>query len=104
MLYDIEYENDALLFHGELRRASFYGQSQGGRSLRAAFVFYCDLNSAPSRRRKPGASAQNGNLCAIANIAETTCAFYVPLGVKDQPGVLAAIAQILGNNALWVPF
>lgn len=98
VLYDIEFENNAILFHGEYSGEHLF-MGRGAGRFPTAFSVYSDLLHLASGRAGLSHSQQSGYL-PIADIAETSSAFYLRLRVKDQPGVLAAIAQILGNNAL----
>lgn len=105
VLYDIEYENNAILFHGEYSGEHLF-MGKGAGKFPTAFAVYSDLlhlKSGGARRpstEQSADSSQGEGYLPIADIAETSAAFYLRLRVKDQPGVLAAIAQILGNNAL----
>lgn len=98
VLYDIEYENNAILFQGEYSGEHLF-MGKGAGKFPTAFSVYSDLLHLQSGSAR-WASAQGEGYLPIANIADTSSAFYLRLRVKDQPGVLAAIAQILGNNAL----
>jgi len=98
VLYDIEYENNALLFHGEFSGEHLF-MGKGAGKFPTAFSVYADL----IRMREQASVQKPRNIegyLPVADIAETRAAYYLRLRVKDQPGVLAAIAQILGNNAL----
>jgi homoserine dehydrogenase len=99
VLYDIEYENNALLFHGEYSGEHLF-MGKGAGKFPTAFSVYSDLIQLQAAAANPAPARKMETYLPIANIAETTSAFYLRLRVKDQPGVLAAIAQILGNNAL----
>lgn len=101
VLYDIEYENNALLFHGEYSGEHLF-MGKGAGKFPTAFSVFSDLvHLQTSEGTGSAASARNiETYLPIADIADTTSAFYLRLRVKDQPGVLAAVAQILGNNAL----
>jgi homoserine dehydrogenase len=98
VLYDIEYENNAILFHGEYSGEHLF-MGKGAGKFPTAFSVYSDLVHLLSGRAVWN-HTQGEAYLPIANIADTSSAFYLRLRVKDQPGVLAAIAQILGNNAL----
>jgi homoserine dehydrogenase len=97
-LYDIEYENNAILFHGEYSGEHLF-MGKGAGKFPTAFSVYADLLHL-SAGRAVFSHTQGEAYLPIADIAETSSPFYLRLRVKDQPGVLAAIAQILGNNAL----
>lgn len=98
VLYDIEYENNAILFHGEYSGEHLF-MGKGAGKFPTAFSVYSDLKHLQSGSARWSYQQGQGYL-AIGDIADTSSAFYLRLRVKDQPGVLAAIAQILGNNAL----
>jgi homoserine dehydrogenase len=98
VLYDIEYENNAILFHGEYSGEHLF-MGKGAGKFPTAFSVYSDLMHLKSGSARWQYSQGQGYL-TIGDIADTSSAFYLRLRVKDQPGVLAAIAQILGNNAL----
>jgi len=98
VLYDVEYENNAILFHGEFSGEHLF-MGKGAGKFPTAFSVYSDLLHL-SRGAAKWVSDQGQGYLALADTLETTSAFYLRLRVKDQPGVLAAIAQILGNNAL----
>lgn len=98
VLYDIEYENNAILFQGEYSGEHLF-MGKGAGKFPTAFAVYSDLLHLKSGGAR-WIYAQGEGYLPIADIAETSAAFYLRLRVKDQPGVLAAIAQILGNNAL----
>lgn len=98
VLYDIEYENNALLFHGEFSGEHLF-MGKGAGKFPTAFSVYADLMRMREQASVPKARGIEGYL-PVADISETKAAYYLRLRVKDQPGVLAAIAQILGNNAL----
>ncbi len=105
VLYDIEYENNAILFHGEYSGEHLF-MGKGAGKFPTAFSVYSDLmhlksgNARWPSGTRSGQYSQGQGYLAIGDIADTSSAFYLRLRVKDQPGVLAAIAQILGNNAL----
>jgi homoserine dehydrogenase len=98
VLYDIEFENNAILFEGEYSGEHLF-MGKGAGKFPTAFSVFSDL-----MQLKAGGARWTYNHGAgylpIADISDTSAAFYLRLRVKDQPGVLAAIAQILGNNAL----
>ncbi|MFO1472507.1 MAG: homoserine dehydrogenase [Turneriella sp.] len=98
VLFDIEYENNALLFHGEYSGEHLF-MGKGAGKFPTAFSVYSDLIHLQNGGARWSYKQGQGYL-PIGNIADTSSAFYLRLRVKDQPGVLAAIAQILGNNAL----
>lgn len=98
VLYDIEYENNAILFHGEFSGEHLF-MGKGAGKFPTAFSVYSDLIHLKNGGARWSYKQGQGYL-AIGDIADTSSAFYLRLRVKDQPGVLAAIAQILGNNAL----
>lgn len=98
VLYDIEYENNALLFHGEFSGEHLF-MGKGAGKFPTAFSVYADLMRMREQASVPKPRGIEGYL-PVADISETKAAYYLRLRVKDQPGVLAAIAQILGNNAL----
>jgi homoserine dehydrogenase len=109
VLYDIEYENNAILFQGEYSGEHLF-MGKGAGKFPTAFSVFSDLmhlkrSEADAVLQCPGpaVSGPTGRIegyLPIGDIADTSSAFYLRLRVKDQPGVLAAIAQILGNNAL----
>ncbi len=101
VLYDIEYENNALLFHGQYSGEHLF-MGKGAGKFPTAFSVFSDLIQLQANLHKVGAQTARRieTYLPIADIADTISAFYLRLRVKDQPGVLAAIAQILGNNAL----
>ncbi len=98
VLFDIEYENNAILFHGEFSGEHLF-MGKGAGKFPTAFSVYSDLIHLQNGGARWSHRQGQGYL-PIGNIADTSSAFYLRLRVKDQPGVLAAIAQILGNNAL----
>lgn len=98
VLFDIEYENNAILFHGEYSGEHLF-MGKGAGKFPTAFSVYSDLLHLQSENTKLRLE-YDGSYLTIGDIAQTSSAFYLRLRVKDQPGVLAAIAQILGNCAL----
>ncbi|MBV6492153.1 MAG: Homoserine dehydrogenase [Turneriella sp.] len=103
VLYDIEYENNAILFQGEYSGEHLF-MGKGAGKFPTAFSVYSDLlylkSGSAAAARKFAHTPLSTNYLSIGDISDTSSAFYLRLRVKDQPGVLAAIAQILGNNAL----
>ncbi|HRP68174.1 MAG TPA: homoserine dehydrogenase [Turneriella sp.] len=100
VLYDIEYENNAILFHGEYSGEHLF-MGKGAGKYPTAFSVYSDLLTLKSQAGCALPQRElSTNYLAIGDIADTSSSFYLRLRVKDQPGVLAAVAQILGNNAL----
>lgn len=105
VLYDIEFENNAILFAGEYSGEHLF-MGKGAGKFPTAFAVYSDLLylkglTALGTSASPLANGTaDTSYLTISDIADTSSAFYLRLRVKDQPGVLAAIAQILGNNAL----
>ena len=97
-LHDVEYENNAIAFSGEFSQEHLF-TGKGAGKLPTAFSVLSDLMHLKEGKPK-WISESAEKYLPIADIAETSCAFYLRLRVKDQRGVLAAIAQILGNNAL----
>lgn len=98
VLYDIEYENNAILLRGEFSGEHLF-MGKGAGKFPTAFSVYSDLMHL-KRGNASWSYEQGRGYLPIGDISETSSAFYLRLRVKDQPGVLAAIAQILGNNAL----
>lgn len=86
-------EGDAV---GELM---FYGRGAGGDPTASAVLG--DLIDAAVNLRR-GAHASIGSL-AVADLrpaSRSTSAYYLSLVAVDRPGVLAAIASVLGDNAI----
>jgi len=99
VLYDIEYENNAILFQGEYSGEHLF-MGKGAGKFPTAFSVFSDLVHLETGAAEKGQRRHIAGYLPIGDIADTSSAFYLRLRVVDQPGVLAAIAQILGNNAL----
>jgi homoserine dehydrogenase len=86
-------EGDAV---GELM---FYGRGAGGDPTASAVLG--DLIDAAVNLRR-GAHASIGALCVaqLRPIADASSAYYLSLVAVDRPGVLAAIASVLGDNSI----
>src|SRR5262249_49917211 len=77
----------------------FYGRGAGGFPTASAVLG--DLVDAAVNRRK-GSHASIGVLSAasIRSIDEVETAYYLNLDVVDEPGVLAAVAGVLGEHGV----
>ena len=76
-----------------------YGRGAGGGPTASAMLG--DLISA-ARNLQQGVAGDMGSFSevAIRAIDETTSAFYLQLDVEDQPGVLAAVANVFGEHGV----
>ncbi|MCS6972568.1 MAG: homoserine dehydrogenase, partial [Leptospiraceae bacterium] len=97
-LYDIEYENNAVVLNAEYSGEHLF-MGKGAGKFPTAFSVFSDLMHLKLGQAVSVHLRGEGYL-PLSDIAETMSAFYLRLRVYDQPGVLAAIAQILSNNAL----
>ena len=84
-------------------RVLFHGQGAGRGPTTSAVIgdliaIARRLDNAPPPDSGAGAETAPESLCRIQSIAELECKYYLRLNVTDGPGVLAQIAQILGQQ------
>ena len=91
--------NAVFLEGAEVGDLMLYGRGAGGGPTASAMLG--DLISA-ARNLQQGVAGDMGSFSevAIRAIDETTSAFYLQLDVEDQPGVLAAVANVFGEHGV----
>ena len=84
-------------------RVLFHGQGAGRGPTTSAVIgdiiaIARRLDNAPPPDSGDGGETAPDSQCRIQSIAELECKYYLRLNVTDGPGVLAQIAQILGQQ------
>ena len=104
MLAKVDGVYNAVEVEGSLcGRVLFHGQGAGRGPTTSAVVgdiieVARRLDNAPPPAAGDNSDAAPESLCRIQSIDELECKYYLRLNVTDGPGVLAQIAQILGQQ------
>ena len=104
MLAKVDGVYNAVEVEGSLcGRVLFHGQGAGRGPTTSAVVgdiieVARRLDNAPPPAAGDNSNAAPENQCRIQSIDELECKYYLRLNVTDGPGVLAQIAQILGQQ------
>ncbi|MDH5721430.1 MAG: homoserine dehydrogenase [Spirochaetia bacterium] len=97
-LFDIEMENNAILFHGKYSDTHMF-MGKGAGSLPTAHSVYADILHFGKKHKDKAKPCQ----CEIrpveaANLEERRSEFYIRLLLLDKPGVLSKISSVIGGN------
>lgn len=81
----------------------FYGRGAGGRPSASA-VLGDVLDAAHNLREGGGGRSLVRRRARIRAIDELRCQYYVNIDVLDQPGVLASVAEVFGDNGVSIRY